>query len=149
MTAPEGTLRHATFAQLDPAILYDLLRLRIDVFVVEQRCAYPELDGRDTEPTTRHLWIDHDGTVVAYLRLLAPPGVPARIGRVVTAPSWRGRGAAERLVRAAVGMVGGAVVLDAQAHLQGWYERLGFVVRGPGFDEHGIAHVPMSLGTMR
>ena len=149
MTALDGTLRHAAFAQLDPATLYALLRLRIDVFVAEQGCAYPELDGRDTEPTTRHLWIDHDGDVAGYLRLLMPAGEPARIGRVVTAAPWRGRGVGERLVRAAVTMVDGPVVLAAQAHLQGWYERLGFVVCGPGFDEHGIAHVPMSLGTMR
>lgn len=160
MTGTGGTLRRATFTELDTATLYAILQLRVDVFVVEQHCAYRELDGRDTDPTAQHLWIDDDGAIGAYLRLvvpvdhsrddpLHPAGGPARISRVVTAPSWRGRGAGERLVRAALDMVRGPVVLDAQAHLQGWYERLGFVVCGAGFVEDGIAHVPMALDTMR
>jgi ElaA protein len=165
VTGAGGTLRRATFAELDTATLYALLQLRVDVFVVEQRCAYRELDGRDIEPTTQHLWIDDAGAVGAYLRLLVPDdhagrgattgdpedaaGAPARIGRVVTAPPWRGRGVAQRLVRAALDMVPGPVVLDAQEHLRTWYERLGFVVCGPGFVEDGIAHVPMALDTMR
>ncbi|WP_431976368.1 GNAT family N-acetyltransferase [Micromonospora haikouensis] len=49
--------RIASFAQLDARTLHDLLRLRVDVFVVEQRCPYPELDGRDVEPGTRHVWL--------------------------------------------------------------------------------------------
>ncbi|MGY3515868.1 GNAT family N-acetyltransferase [Micromonospora sp. PTRAS2] len=49
--------RIASFAELDARTLHDLLRLRVDVFVVEQRCPYPELDGRDVEPGTRHVWL--------------------------------------------------------------------------------------------
>lgn len=159
MTAAGGALHRATFAELDAATLYAILQLRVDVFVVEQHCAYRELDGRDTEPTTQHLWIADDGAIGAYLRLLMPvedsgvdphgTGGVARIGRVVSARAWRGRGAARRLVRAAVDLAPGRVVLDAQAHLQRWYERLGFVVCGPGFVDDGIAHVPMALDTMR
>lgn len=149
MTEAGGAVRRATFAELDAATLYAILQLRVDVFVVEQHCAYRELDGRDTEPTTQHLWIDHDGAIGAYLRLLVPADRSARIGRVVTAPSWRGRGAAQRLVRAALDEVRGPVVLDAQAHLQRWYERIGFLVSGPAFVEDGIAHVPMALDTVR
>jgi ElaA protein len=55
------TLRAARFDDLDAATLYALLRLRVDVFVVEQHCPYPELDGRDREPGTVHLWLEHDG----------------------------------------------------------------------------------------
>jgi ElaA protein len=149
VTAAGGVLRRATFAELDTATLYAIMQLRVDVFVVEQRCAYRELDGLDMEPTTQHLWIDDDGQIRAYLRLLVPTGGPARIGRVVSAASWRNRGAGQRVIRAALDVVRGPVVLDAQAHLQRWYERLGFVVCGAGYVEDGIAHVPMALDTMR
>src|SRR5690606_32451433 len=54
-------LRVASFAELTARQLHDLLRLRVDVFVVEQECAYPELDGRDTEPGTQHLWAEVGG----------------------------------------------------------------------------------------
>jgi ElaA protein len=64
-------LRVAAFDELDAYTLYALLRLRAEVFVVEQDCAYLDLDGRDTEPGTRHLWLDRDGEPVAYLRVLA------------------------------------------------------------------------------
>ena len=142
-------LRDEPFAALDAATLYALLRLRIDAFVVEQACAYPDLDGRDTEPATRHVWWDEGDGPVAYLRVLAEPDGSRRIGRVVTAARARRRGLAERLVRHAIasapGAHGGPVVLAAQAHLEGWYRRLGFEVTGPPFDEDGITHVPMRL----
>lgn len=137
-------VRDAAFAELDARTLYEILQLRVDVFVVEQRCAYRELDGRDTEPATRHLWVAaDDGAVVAYLRMLDDTGGTTRIGRVVTARTHRGRGLAGRLVAHAVARVPGPVVADVQVHLQGWYERQGFVVTGPPFDDAGIAHVPM------
>lgn len=162
--------RVATFAELDPATLYDLLRLRTDVFVVEQRCPYAELDGRDTEPGTRHLWIPGPagertnvsnrelreepndcargprsaaGTL-AYLRLLAEPDGRARIGRVCTAATARGRGLATQLMAAALDLVGDReCVLDAQTHLVGFYERFGFAVAGAEFLQDGIPHTPM------
>ena len=145
---PDGpTLRSAAFAELDAATLYAILQLRFDVFVLEQRCVYRELDGRDTEPTTLHVWTSDGGVIGAYLRVLRTGGEPARIGRVVTTPAWRGRGVATRLVRAAIDLVDGPVVLDAQAHLRTWYERRGFAVCGPEFVDAGIAHVPMALTT--
>ena len=60
----------AGFAELDTSTLYALLKLRTDIFVVEQECAYPELDGRDAEPGTRHLWFEKNRVPVAYLRML-------------------------------------------------------------------------------
>ena len=137
-------LRNAAFAQLDTSTLYMLLRLRVDTFVVEQQCPYPELDGRDLEPDARHLWIERDGTPVAYLRLLFEPDGTARIGRVVTAPAARGEGLAGQLVTAALDLVGDrATVLAAQSHLAGFYARYGFVVTGAEFLDDGIPHVPM------
>ena len=123
--------------------LHDLLRLRVDVFVVEQQCAYPELDGRDDEPGTRHIWIpDVDSRPMGYLRVL-DDGREQRIGRVVVAPEHRSDGLARRLLDHALEAHPGPVVLDAQTYLQGWYEQLGFRVSGPEFLEHGIPHVPM------
>ncbi|WP_433176227.1 GNAT family N-acetyltransferase [Actinoallomurus sp. CA-150999] len=134
----------AAFTELDSGTLYALLKLRVDVFVVEQECPYPELDGRDTEPGTRHVWLSRDsGAPEAYLRVLDDPD-GARIGRVVTAPQARGAGLGARLMEAALEVIGDRTVrLDAQTQVSGFYARYGFVVDGPEYIEDGIPHVPM------
>jgi ElaA protein len=141
---PQHTdIRVASFADLNTRTLHDLLKLRVDVFVVEQGCAYPEIDGRDVEPGTRHLWLAREGTPVAYLRLLSDGGVE-RIGRVVVARDARGDGHAGRLMAEALEIVGHRpCVLEAQAHLAGFYKRYGFVVTGPEYLDDGIPHLPM------
>jgi ElaA protein len=141
---PPRTVRWATFAELDTTTLYRLLRLRVDVFVVEQHCPYPDLDGRDLEAGTVHGWIEDDAGPVAYVRLLYEPGA-TRIGRVTTTPARRGEGLAATLVEAALARSVGPVVLDAQSHLREWYERYGFVATGPEYLDDGIPHVPMRL----
>ncbi|HET6728119.1 MAG TPA: GNAT family N-acetyltransferase [Jiangellaceae bacterium] len=140
-----ATLHMATFADLDAYTLYALLRLRVDVFVVEQHCAYPEIDGRDTEPGALHVWLADEPTQpLGYLRILSDPGGVARIGRVAVARSARGTGRARRLMRAALDQVGDRpCVLDAQAGLVSFYADFGFVVTGPEYLEDGIPHVPM------
>lgn len=138
--------RVATFAELTAPTLHALLKLRVDVFVVEQACPYPELDGRDTEPGTRHVWLDGGPgeEPQAYLRILDEPDHSARIGRVVTAPGARGRGLAGRLMETALEAIGDRTVhLDAQTRAAGLYERYGFAPDGPEFLEDGIAHIPM------
>jgi len=136
-------LRTARFADLDAVTLYALLRLRVDVFVVEQRCPYPELDGRDTEPGTIHVWFEEEGRLVAYLRILEE-GRGARIGRVCTDAAHRGAGLSRRLVAAALDLIGNReTVLDAQSHLVAFYARFGFEQVGPEFVEDGIPHIPM------
>ncbi|MDH6460365.1 ElaA protein [Micromonospora sp. A200] len=142
---PQTTqVRVAAFADLAARTFHDLLRLRIDVFVVEQHCPYPELDGRDVEPGTRHLWLERDGAVLAYLRILADPDGAARIGRVVVAPAARGGGHAGRLMSEALRLVGDrSCVLEAQSYLVDFYARHGFAVTGPEYVEDGIPHVPM------
>lgn len=146
------TLHSSSVAEIDPVVLYEILRLRVDVFVVEQECPYPELDGRDVEPTARLLWFtdtDADTRVLATLRVLHD-GADRRIGRVATAAAARGRGLAADLMRAAVaGCEGRPIRLDAQAHLSGWYARFGFVVDGDEFLEDGIPHLPMTLAASR
>jgi ElaA protein len=139
------SVQSAALAELDPVTLYRILRLRTDTFVVEQECPYPELDGRDLEPTARQVWISRDGgDVLATLRLLRDDDGAARIGRVATAPSARGEGLAALLLRHALELAGAAdVVLDAQSHLFDWYARFGFVRDGDDYVEDGIPHVPM------
>ncbi len=134
----------AAFDELDPVTLYGLLRLRVDVFVVEQSCPYPELDGRDLEPGTRHIWLADAGTPAAYLRLLRDPDGVARIGRVCVASRLRGTGAARTLMRAALDIIAGQPsTLDAQAYLVDFYAGFGYEPSGPEYVEDGIPHVPM------
>jgi ElaA protein len=141
---PHDELRVASFRDLDTTTLYGILRLRSDVFVVEQECAYPDLDGRDIEPGTRHIWFERDGEVRAYLRVLSEEGSIERIGRVVTAKPARGAGLAGKLVAEALEVIGNRPsMLHAQAHLAGFYARFGFKQSGPEFLEDGIPHLPM------
>ena len=141
-TGPD--VRVAPFAELDPRTAYQLWALRAEVFVVEQDCAYQDLDGRDLEPGTRHVWVEDDGTPVGYLRLL-DDGEHQRIGRVVVAAPHRGRRLAETLMRAALDLVGEQPSrLEAQSHLVGWYTRFGYHPAGPEYLEDGIPHTPMS-----
>jgi ElaA protein len=140
------TLHDATGPELTAAQLHDILRLRVDVFVVEQKAAYPELDGRDLSADTRHLWFSDDN-VLSYLRVLLDPGGVRRIGRVVTAAQARGAGLAARLMDAAL-TIPGEYVLDAQTYVQGFYARYGFVAEGPEYtDDDGIAHIRMRRPT--
>jgi predicted GNAT family N-acyltransferase len=136
-------LRRARFGELTPFEVYALCRLRVDVFVVEQECPYPELDGRDTEPGTVHLWLEADGGPAATIRVL-DDGATLAIGRVATAAAFRGRGLAARLMAEGIALCAGfPITLGAQAHLEGWYEQFGFRRSGPGYVEDGIPHVPM------
>lgn len=137
-------------SDLDKQSLYDLLRLRCEVFVVEQQCAYQDIDGLDLSAETHHLLGYEEGLLVAYLRLLAPaePAAAAAIGRVITAPAGRGRGLGHALLEQ--GLIaserlwpGHPLYLSAQAHLQGYYGRYGFHAEGEVYLEDGIPHVDM------
>ncbi len=142
--ASETRVRVAAFEELSTDLLYQILRLRVDVFVVEQRCPYPDLDGRDTDPTTRHVWAERDGAVLGYLRIVVEPDGTPRIGRVCVVPQARGAGLASRLLRTALDLIADRpVVLHAQAHLTEYYGRFGFTVAGPTYLEDGIPHVMM------
>ncbi len=145
--------------ELSPRGLHAVLRARVDVFVVEQRCAYPELDDLDLDAT--HLvGLAPDDAVVAYARLLAPGArfAEASIGRVLTRVRGVGLGRVLTLRAIAeadrawpagsVGSVGSSAPwcrIAAQAHLEAFYGSLGFVRASEVFDEDGIPHVEMTL----
>ncbi|HVW44733.1 MAG TPA: GNAT family N-acetyltransferase [Amycolatopsis sp.] len=126
---------------LTPRQLYEILRLRASVFVVEQHCPYLDPDGRDLAPDTRHFWTEG---FESYLRVLSESSGVFRIGRVVTANHARGRGLAARLMATALEHIGDAdSVLDAQTYAQGFYAKFGYVPEGDEFDEDGIPHITM------
>jgi ElaA protein len=145
-----ATVHRSWAANLEPGTLYELLRLRVEVFVVEQACPYAELDGRDLEDGARHYWLGGNGhpePVLGTLRLLREPGGEFRIGRLCTARSVRGRGLGRQLMEAALAEVGGRpCVLDAQEHLAGFYEGFGFAAAGETYDWDGVVHLPMRRG---
>ena len=136
-----------TFAALSVDELYAVLQLRSAVFVVEQTCVYQDMDGLD--PQCLHLLIADQTGVLAYCRLL-PPGLKYpewSIGRVITAPSARGRGLGHDLIRDGLVEIvrrgGSAVRISAQAHLEGFYEGHGFKSVGAPYLEDDIPHVEM------
>ena len=144
---------------LTAADLYAALRLRSQVFVVEQECAYQDVDGADLWPGTLHVLAERDGALVAYARILeSAPGVAhsaptsgLRIGRVLVASEARGTGLARAVMEQALAECARrpelGVELSAQAHLVGFYGGLGFVATGDEYDEDGIPHVDMRLTT--
>ncbi|MEI4518827.1 GNAT family N-acetyltransferase [Pseudomonas glycinis] len=130
--------------------LYALLKLRSDVFVVEQKCAYPDLDGQDLEGDTHHLMGWEDDQLMAYLRLLDPEsqGGDVVIGRVVTASAGRGKGLGHAMMEQALKQAEKhwpqvPIYLSAQAHLQGYYGKYGFVAVGEEYLEDDIPHIGM------
>jgi ElaA protein len=138
------SLHRASFSELTPPTLYDILRLRSQVFVVEQQCVFLDQDGRDADPDTVHWWAEDHGAVVCYLRILRGEGA-AELGRMVTNPAFRGRGLAGALVAEALAATGRPVVIKAQSRLVPWYMSFGFACAGPQFDEDGQPHTPMRL----
>lgn len=148
-----ATLHRAWAIDLTLAQLYALLRLRVEVFVVEQECLYQELDGRDLEAGARHFWVDapnpQDGPM-ACVRLLAEDETTFRIGRMCVAKSVRGRGIARRLAEAVIAEIGDAdCVLDSQVEAAELYEAFGFRQVGEEFVEDGVPHVTMRRSPRR
>lgn len=153
MTAPLSDIRWQAlvFRELDAATLYALLKLRSEVFVVEQQCVYLDPDGKDMHADALHVIgrADDDG-IAAYLRIL-PAGLSypqASFGRVLTAPAYRGRGLGDSLVRIALEHIerrwpGSDVQIGAQAHLEHYYARHGFVRNSETYLDDGIPHIDM------
>lgn len=112
--------------------LYALLKLRSEVFVVEQQCAYQDVDGDDLVGENRHLLGWRDGELVAYARILKSEEMydPVVIGRVIVSPAARGEKLGHQLM--------------AQAHLQAFYAHFGFTPVTEVYDEDGIPHIGMA-----
>lgn len=134
------------FDELSTAELYEILKLRNAVFIVEQNCAYQDIDGLDE--TAYHMWLEDENGIAAYVRLL-PPGVrfdDSVIGRVIAVRRRSGVGSqivrtAQSAVREVFGTV--SVAIEAQVYAREFYEKLGFVQQSDEFDEDGIPHILM------
>ncbi len=138
------------FDELDTAQLYQLLKLRQDVFILEQECFYLDLDDKDQ--ASRHMLCRRDGELLAYQRCL-PPGASyaeSSIGRIVVSPAGRGMQLGRELVQRGIDhnqqrWPGHPIRIGAQAHLEGFYASLGFETMGEPYMEDGILHVEMVL----
>lgn len=146
MTMPAYSVDVRRMDAFSAVELYALLRLRVDVFVVEQDCAYPELDGNDE--ASLHLRLLIDGETAAYARLWQPAGEHPRIGRVLVSPAHRGKRLGEALMREAIRACethfpGAPIALSAQSHLEHFYRSLGFSPTSGEYVEDGIPHIDM------
>ena len=138
------------FEELTATELYEMLKLRVDVFVVEQNCPYPELDNRDQQSV--HLAYRENGKILAYARLLPGEikyGVPS-IGRVIVSPDARGRGLAKELIRRSIDFIftewrPEEIRLQGQLYLKEFYQSFGFNPISDVYDEDGIPHLDMKL----
>lgn len=122
--------------------VYDIWKIRDQVFAFEQHVEDTDVDGRDLLPTTTHLWLaDADGPTT-YLRAYDDGGI--HVGRVCTRKDQRGKGLSGQLMAEVSRLWGDReIVLNAQSHLERWYESFGYVRSGDDFDEAGIQHTPM------
>lgn len=133
------------FDQLSLNELYELLRIRSEVFVVEQNCAYLDLDGADQG--AQHIMLRDEQGLAAYARVFPQPDEPdvAKIGRVLT--TRRGCGLGRQVVRAAMDYARNEgftqAVLEAQSYAAGFYRKLGFAECSEEFEEDGIPHIWM------
>lgn len=136
------------FDQLSLQELYTILTLRTNVFVVEQACLYPEVDGKD--PNCLHLLGTINGELVAYLRIL-PAGLrydEVSIGRVVIKPSHRGKGLGRLMMEQAIHCITNEwkesqIKIGAQAYLEKFYQSLGFEPVSEVYLEDDIPHLDM------
>ncbi|MER2260412.1 MAG: GNAT family N-acetyltransferase [Psychrobacillus sp.] len=136
------------FSELDTHNLYEILKLRVEVFVVEQNCPYPELDDYDQQAL--HLYLKENNVILAYCRIL-PAGLKyddCSIGRVIVKEQARGKGHARVLMQKAIKIIETSwsvpsIKLCAQSHLQNFYQSVGFQTISEEFDEDGIPHVYM------
>ncbi|GGD33299.1 GNAT family N-acetyltransferase [Franconibacter pulveris 1160] len=138
-------------SELDVPTLYALLKLRCDVFVVEQNCVYADIDGDDLVGENRHLLGWRDGELVAYARILksVEEEAPVAIGRVIVSRAARGEKLGYQLMEQALASCQRhwpqrAIYLGAQAHLQPFYASFGFRPVTEIYDEDGIPHIGMA-----
>ncbi len=145
----QATLEWLSFGDFPAALLYEALRFRQAIFVVEQTSPYPDLDGLDQR--AHHLLLHRDGTLAGSLRLIPYPDERrVAIGRLAVAAPSRRRGCArvlmaEALARCRRDHPDWTITLSAQTYLTPFYETLGFHPTAPPYDDYGVPHVDMAL----
>ncbi|MBZ8176545.1 GNAT family N-acetyltransferase [Corynebacterium poyangense] len=136
--------------ELSPVAVHQLYKLRVDVFVHEQRCPYREIDDHDALNSTTHLlvWDSEQKDRLLGCARFYPQNEVVMLGRIITSPDQRGQGQASEMIRHALDIIkrrypDHPVRLHAQSHLTGFYGHVGFRVCGEPFMEEGISHTPM------
>lgn len=141
---------YKNFNELTVKELYEILKLRSEVFVVEQKCIYNDIDGKDI--TSIHLMIKENGEIKAYLRVLQP-GVSyddASLGRVLVSKDARGKGYAKIIVQKGIDYVlnnlnNTNITIGAQEYLKDFYSKFGFKAISDVYDDDGIPHLDMTF----
>lgn len=139
-----------SFDELSTTELYAILKLRNDVFVVEQKCAFQEIDDKDQQ--CFHAIIYDGKNIAAYCRV-APAGIivpDASIGRVITSPGYRGAGLGKSIMEYVINQCkqlfgNSAITISAQVYVLDFYLNLGFHKTGEIYEEDGIPHLDMVL----
>jgi ElaA protein len=146
---PDCSILDRAWSEVTIDDVYGFLKLRSDVFFLEQKINETELDDRDREPETRHYWITDDQGTAAYLRTLLDSDPTHRdahrlIGRVVVRADRRGEGLAQHLMAGMISRHGGeAMLLHSQEYIAPLYVRFGFTPFGEVYQEAGIPHLSM------
>jgi len=146
---PDCSVVEKSWGELTTSELYSFLKLRTDVFFLEQKIDEEELDDRDREPETSHLWIADERGIAAYLRVIVdaePSHLDARrlFGRVVVRPDRRGEGLAQLLIDRVIERHGHeSMLLHSQEYIAPLYARYGFEAFGDIYVEAGLPHIKM------
>lgn len=139
-----------SFQQLSNHLLYEIIKLRVDVFVVEQNCPYAELDNKDNHSDTIHLTATKNSTLIAYARIL-PPGLSypeVSMGRFIVKEPFRRQGIGSELLTKCLAekfnhWPNYKIKISSQEHLKSYYEYFGFRVVSDSYLEDGIPHIEM------
>lgn len=136
------------FEELTTTELYEILKARAAVFIVDENCAYQDMDDRDRD--SLHVFYEEDGKVIAYLRAFPIPKKPnvVQMGRVLTIEHGKGLGG--RLLKDGIAQIKekfapDAIYIESRCSVTGYYAREGFVICSDEFLEVGIPHVGMEL----
>jgi ElaA protein len=139
---------YKTFKELTNKELYEIIKLRVDIFVVEQNCPYSELDRKDYNAV--HHFIKENNEIIAYLRIL-PKGISYKevsIGRFIVKKEYRGKGYAKKILKNAINFVErewkeNCIRLSGQKYLENFYNSFGFETVSDVYLEDDIPHVEM------
>lgn len=143
--------KHITrFDDLSPADVYNFLKLRQDIFIIEQDCIYDDIDTLD--PECEHLML-YDGDILAAYSRLVPSGIKfdsPSIGRITVSNLYRGKGLGRKLVEKSIEILRRDgqhqdLLIEAQVYLQKFYESFGFLKISDPYDVDGIDHIKMKL----
>lgn len=139
-----------SYSELSKDELFAILRARVDIFVVEQTCPYPEIDEVDNNELTQHVFLFKGQQVAAYARCYKKSEQFSAFGRVLVAEQFRGEGLATKLVQTAIDIckehwLDKSIMIGAQCYLTGFYQQFGFENVGDDYLEDGIPHQDMCL----